>query len=154
MGQSCCVSNEEDKVLEASGRPYPQPTAESSEERHSVEPAMMDPLAGEVGVSAKDEGHELQKFVEVLVRKHGFTERLGMDVKHVRGRLVIAQVFSGGAVDRANCASLQASFAGDSLEVGDVIVQVNDKRELDKDMVAECQSSCDLRIRALRRFQS
>mmetsp|Transcript_105612 Transcript_105612/g.265981 ORF Transcript_105612/g.265981 Transcript_105612/m.265981 type:complete len:154 (+) Transcript_105612:101-562(+) len=152
MGGSCCTAND-DKMAEASGATNLDPMAEAAQDAYFAESAMMDPLTGCPEALKKSEGSEPQRTVEVLVKKDGPTDRLGMDVKHVRGRLVIVQIFVGGAIDRANQASLQQASPGDTLEVGDVIVQVNDKGDLDTDMVAECQMRCDLRIRAVRRFQ-
>merc|ERR1719401_45317 len=40
--------------------------------------------------------------VDVCVQKRSGGDMLGMDVKHVRGRLVVVQILEGGAVHRAN----------------------------------------------------
>lgn len=89
--------------------------------------------------------------VELVVLKSGPQDKLGMDVKHVRGRLVIKTVVPGGAVDRANRISRSRKPPGDVIGVGDVISQVNDIQEIDTAMVAECQQKAVLRIRAVRR---
>merc|ERR1739848_474177 len=77
-------------------------------------------------VGKKDEGSGGPQVVEVLVRKLDDNDKLGMDVKHVRGRLVIVQVFAGGALDRANQLARTSRPPGDTIDVGDVIAQVND----------------------------
>jgi len=88
--------------------------------------------------------------VEVVVQKTGPDEWLGMDVSHVHGHLAVMQVFQDGAIDRTKQALLQQVPAGDTLEVGDIIIQVNDVMEPDTAMVEECRSRTTLRIRALR----
>mmetsp|Transcript_62149 Transcript_62149/g.140028 ORF Transcript_62149/g.140028 Transcript_62149/m.140028 type:complete len:152 (+) Transcript_62149:62-517(+) len=146
---SCCASNEgtTNEGLAAAGVDH---MAELPMEQDQTIQAAMDPSVFDDS-SKKDEGTGAPKTVEVLVRKSGPDDKLGMDVKHVRGRLVVVQVFHGGAVDRANQNSRSRSPPGEVIEVGDVIAQVNDVKDIDTAMVAECQQKSQLRIRALRR---
>mmetsp|Transcript_8005 Transcript_8005/g.17301 ORF Transcript_8005/g.17301 Transcript_8005/m.17301 type:complete len:151 (+) Transcript_8005:89-541(+) len=147
MGQSCCVSSE-DRNQEVSGRPD-----------KSGPTVPLQDLFAESNIDPFKPPHQQHeelcevhgKTLEVVVRKFSPAERLGMDVKHVRGRLIVAAIFVGGAVDRAN--QLSRVNGGDVLEVGDVVVGVNDKKDVDTEMVAECQSRSELRVRAVRRFQ-
>lgn len=142
MGQSCCAAHDE-KAQEAS---IGSANIVNATQEHALENAAMDPGVG-FPEAVKDEP---QKTIELLVTKEGDTDRLGMDVKHLRGRLVIVQLFPGHAVDRANVAA--SKRGSDVLEEGDVIVQVNDVKETDAEMVKECQSKNELRIRAVRRL--
>merc|ERR1719203_1484650 len=114
----------------------------------------MDPTAGIAEATMKrDEGTRMHRHVELLVLKQGPGDRLGMDVKHLQGRLVVWQVFPSGAVERANQASLNKMPPGDTIEAGDVIVQVNEVKGIDTEMVNECQIKNELRLRAIRGFQ-
>lgn len=88
------------------------------------------------------------QIVDVIVRKSGQQDKLGMDVKHMKGRLIVMQIFPGGAIDRAN---KECQAAGNEcLEIGDTIIQVNDISDKDTTMVAECQRSDELRIKVMR----
>mmetsp|Transcript_66618 Transcript_66618/g.171454 ORF Transcript_66618/g.171454 Transcript_66618/m.171454 type:complete len:156 (+) Transcript_66618:61-528(+) len=148
MGANCCASSDASK--EAAFTPDPMGEHAMQQEQNAIEAAAMY-AAGFGDVSKNEGGTELQRTVEVTVRKLGPEDRLGMDVKHVRGRLVIVQLFPGGAVHRANKASAARKPPGDTVDVGDVIVQVNDVKGIDTDMVAECQQRDELRIRAVRK---
>lgn len=91
---------------------------------------------------------QIYKTVQVVVTKMHKNDELNIDVKHVWGRLVVHKVFEGGAIDRVN--KEQRSRGLDSLEIGDVIVEINGK-SLDSQMVQECQLQTELRIIAYRR---
>jgi len=88
--------------------------------------------------------------VEVVVQKAGPDDFLGMDVTHMYGHLIVQQIFADGAVDRTNQACLQQVPAGDTVEIGDIIFQVNDITEPDAAVVEECRCATTLRIRAMR----
>merc|ERR1719491_1991340 len=114
----------------------------------------MDPYAGMPEATTKrDEGTRTHRSIELFVQKGGLGDKLGMDVKHLQGRLVVWQVFPSGAVERANQASLSKLPPGDTIEAGDIIVQVNDVQGIDTEMVNECQIKNELRLRAVRGFQ-
>eukprot|EP00929_Paragymnodinium_shiwhaense_P009283 TRINITY_DN113397_c0_g1_i1.p1 TRINITY_DN113397_c0_g1~~TRINITY_DN113397_c0_g1_i1.p1 ORF type:complete len:172 (-),score=55.35 TRINITY_DN113397_c0_g1_i1:139-654(-) len=97
-----------------------------------------------------DDGFVEQQYrtVEVVVQKKHREDELNIDVKHVWGRLVVHKIFGGGAVDRANQDLRRRGL--DSLEIGDVIVEINGKSS-DATMVKECQQQTELRIIAYRR---
>lgn len=91
-----------------------------------------------------------EQVVEVVVRKQGPNDKLGMDVKHMKGKLIVMQIFPGGAIERAN--NENKAIGGDALEIGDTIMQVNDVSDKDTTMVAECQRANELRITAERKL--
>merc|ERR1740138_107977 len=93
----------------------------------------------------------------LFVKKNGPTGSLGLDVdtentQGVRGLFVDA-IADGGAVHRANKASKSQKPPGDTLKIGDVIVQVNGATDLDS-MISECKHTPKLRIKAVRRGQA
>mmetsp|Transcript_58247 Transcript_58247/g.187107 ORF Transcript_58247/g.187107 Transcript_58247/m.187107 type:complete len:152 (+) Transcript_58247:72-527(+) len=146
---SCCASNDVSKPgTEIAGVDHLAEVPTDWE--HGATEAAMDPAVFE-GTAKKEEGSEVPRVIELVVQKSGPDDKLGMDVKHVRERLIIVQVFPGGAIDRANQISRSRDPPEETLEVGDIIVQVNDVANIDTAMVAECQQQSQLRIRALRR---
>lgn len=152
MGQSCCVDDGGTVIEKSVSRPRPSDNNEHDQGFNEAE--AMDPCIGMAEASTKrDEGTRTHRHVELFVRKEGPHDKLGMDVKHLQGRLVVWQVFPSGAVERANQASLCRSPPGDTIEAGDVIVQVNDVHNIDTDMINECQAKDELRLRAVRGYQ-
>lgn len=91
------------------------------------------------------------KIINIRVKREDEADLLGMDVKHVKGNLVIVQIFSGGAVERCNLEAKAKDPPEDQLEIGDIITQVNDAIDNDSAMVAEFQSSLELNVKAIRK---
>mmetsp|Transcript_18515 Transcript_18515/g.36321 ORF Transcript_18515/g.36321 Transcript_18515/m.36321 type:complete len:153 (-) Transcript_18515:58-516(-) len=144
---SCCASEElGEKCLQVGACKQLVETAVFQEK--ALDPAVFDEAA-----TAQECRQEppIQRVIELNVFKSGLQDKLGMDVKHVRGRLVIVEIFPGGAVDRANQFSLCRQPPGDVIAVGDTIVQVNNVNEIDTAILAECQAKAQLRIRTIRR---
>eukprot|EP00930_Biecheleria_cincta_P088426 TRINITY_DN77662_c0_g1_i1.p1 TRINITY_DN77662_c0_g1~~TRINITY_DN77662_c0_g1_i1.p1 ORF type:complete len:131 (-),score=36.46 TRINITY_DN77662_c0_g1_i1:279-671(-) len=128
---------------------------------------------GAVNCCAADDGHEVSannsayrddeklasqeppaKEMDILIEKTGVDEPLGMDVRHIRGRLKVIKIMVGGAVDRANKQALVRPVEGSrpqQLQLDDTIVSVNGIGETDAEMVAECKRSLKLNVRFLRR---
>eukprot|EP00440_Ansanella_granifera_P074701 gb/GFBE01081067.1/.p1 GENE.gb/GFBE01081067.1/~~gb/GFBE01081067.1/.p1 ORF type:complete len:140 (+),score=25.49 gb/GFBE01081067.1/:1-420(+) len=93
-----------------------------------------------------------QRKMSMLVVKRDAKDPLGMDVRHVRARLVVIAIRPEGAVHRANIAAQSRQPPGDEIKVNDTIVEVNGK-ETDPEMVKECQNSLQLNITFVRRGQ-
>jgi hypothetical protein len=97
----------------------------------------------------------LSKQLEVRVQRRGNEDKLGIDVTHGQGPLTIVAISSGSAVDRANEASKASTPPGDTLEVGDVITQVNGLHDVTTAswaLVTECQQKLDLKLKATRQI--
>eukprot|EP00747_Dinoflagellata_sp_TGD_P219970 gnl/TRDRNA2_/TRDRNA2_91996_c0_seq1.p2 gnl/TRDRNA2_/TRDRNA2_91996_c0~~gnl/TRDRNA2_/TRDRNA2_91996_c0_seq1.p2 ORF type:complete len:144 (-),score=46.65 gnl/TRDRNA2_/TRDRNA2_91996_c0_seq1:126-557(-) len=91
----------------------------------------------------KEEGRQFA----IVITKAGRDDRLGMDVKHIRGDLEVVQIFEEGAIARTNAAKPQ----GEELRIGDVIKKVNGIAGSDQLMVAECKEKQELRLEVIRR---
>jgi hypothetical protein len=97
-------------------------------------------------------GEDLQarksRRVCVTVHRDSVNDALGVHFKHVKGKLLLVGILSHGAVHRS---SAQSQVRGcDTLEAGDIIVQINDVRDDDAAMVQECKVRATLVIHALR----
>jgi len=88
--------------------------------------------------------------IEVLIQKGSPQAKLGMDVKHIQGKLEVVHIFPDGAVAQSNEASRSLSPPRETLQVGDFIVGVNGVDTSDHQMVAECRLRSDLRLLVLR----
>lgn len=151
MGQNCCATNDE-KCLEAAVGAVDRMVEEHhDQDTAAFECASMDPTVGFPEAVKEECASMLEQTIELFVRKEGPADKLGMDVKHLMGRLVVVKIFPGGAVERANMISQRRKPPGDTIEAGDIITQVNGVRDVDADMVGECQSSNELFFRAVRR---
>jgi len=73
-------------------------------------------------------------------------DKLGMDVKHVEGRLQVDKIFANGLIDRHN-----STHPNDQLMLADILLKVNGIEGSDHAMVAECKSKMILEIEVLRR---
>mmetsp|Transcript_15325 Transcript_15325/g.31780 ORF Transcript_15325/g.31780 Transcript_15325/m.31780 type:complete len:168 (+) Transcript_15325:74-577(+) len=122
---------------------------ELNAEQKAVESAERDAMREEQPRKAAD-GSMNKRTVKVTVKKISAEEKLGMDVKHMRGRLIIVNLFDGGAIMRCNRLAHQLNPPGDTLEPGDVITQVNTVIGEDMTMVKECNTSMELNFVALR----
>jgi len=91
--------------------------------------------------------------LECVIKRRGDSDLLGMDVKHMKGSLKIMHIFSGGAVERSNAESKTKNPPGDTLQVDDLITEVNDIQGDDVGMVAQFQSSLEIRVKAKREIQ-
>lgn len=94
--------------------------------------------------------HPSETEVEMVVIKDGPHDRLGMDVRHLNGGLSIVSIAPGCALDRANREAALRNPPGPTLQVGDIIHQVNGITDADTDLVAECQEKLELNILAVR----
>merc|ERR1712039_181306 len=61
---------------------------------------------------------------QVVILKTSAEEKLGMDVKHIDGRLEVVHIFPDGAIARSNLEN-QRKPSGETLQLGDVIHRVN-----------------------------
>mmetsp|Transcript_71896 Transcript_71896/g.161365 ORF Transcript_71896/g.161365 Transcript_71896/m.161365 type:complete len:168 (-) Transcript_71896:169-672(-) len=122
---------------------------ELNAEQKAVESAERDAMREEQPRKAAD-GSMNKRTVKVTVKKISAEEKLGMDVKHEKGKLVVVDIVPGGAVDRGNKASLGSHPAGADIRIGDVIHQVNDVKGIDTAMVGECQLKTELRFKVSR----
>lgn len=100
-------------------------------------------------------GSEEDKYIEVIVKKDGVRDRLGMDIRHghAPGQLSIIRIEEASALDRANQRALAMSPPGEALQVGDFIVQVNDITVMEGGenlLVQELLEKLELRIIVLR----
>merc|ERR1712113_776443 len=84
----------------------------------------------------------------LTVVKEDLDDKLGMDVKHIDGRLEVVDLLPEGAVARAS-ASLGPDHP-DRLRVGDVIISVNGVDKSDMLMVNECMLSSELKFEVAR----
>lgn len=90
------------------------------------------------------------KDLQVLVQRLSPEDKLGIELKPRSGQLAIVNIVPGSAVDRANAVARVRTPPGDTLQVGDVITQVNGVNDVNEALVTECQQSLDLKFRALR----
>lgn len=90
------------------------------------------------------------RIVSVVVCKQCLDDSLGMDVQPLDGHLLVVGLSPEGEVDRANKVSLALDPMGDTLAIGDVVVDVNGITGPDDAMIAEFQQNRVLRILALR----
>jgi hypothetical protein len=90
------------------------------------------------------------KDLQVFVQRLSPEDKLGIEVKPRCGQFAIVSIVPGSAVDRANTAAQVRTPPGDTLQVGDVITQVNGVSDVNKALVTECVQSLDLQFRALR----
>jgi len=97
-----------------------------------------------------EEELQARKARKVCVRVHrdSVNDVLGIHVKHVNRQLVLVGILSHGAVHRSSAQS--GARGGDTLEAGDIIVQINEVRGDDAAMVQECKEKATLVIHALR----
>jgi len=91
---------------------------------------------------------EVETF-ELHVRRDG-RERLGLEVRHVGARLEVAAVVPGGAVARANAASVASGPTGNTLCRGDLIQQVNGVEGSTMDLAVECEAQLNLVFKVAR----
>merc|ERR1712151_109353 len=83
---------------------------------------------------------------EIEILKTSPEENLGVDLRHVQGTLEVMQVFSGGAIWRTNKDSRSNHPQGQSLEVGDCILRVNDVDWSARQMIDELRLSDTIRL--------
>mmetsp|Transcript_151500 Transcript_151500/g.262497 ORF Transcript_151500/g.262497 Transcript_151500/m.262497 type:complete len:137 (-) Transcript_151500:106-516(-) len=96
-----------------------------------------------------EDGHGGVVF-EARITKHGESDRFGMDVQHVDGRLVVLRIDRGGAVERHNAAARGKHPPRETLNTGDVIVRVNAVDSDDDAMIAEIQRSSHIKLQVMR----
>ncbi|CAE7581699.1 unnamed protein product [Symbiodinium sp. CCMP2592] len=118
---SCCVSKDDQQEFLAPN------TAPSAADR----------------VSAEDAGAKIFTFT---VQKSGDKDMLGMDVKHKKGMWLVVAKIDEGAVARANASGLN----GETLQISDVIYEINGVKGDDALMVAECKKSSKLEMKVKR----
>eukprot|EP00927_Polykrikos_kofoidii_P038892 TRINITY_DN33335_c0_g1_i1.p1 TRINITY_DN33335_c0_g1~~TRINITY_DN33335_c0_g1_i1.p1 ORF type:complete len:161 (+),score=28.30 TRINITY_DN33335_c0_g1_i1:186-668(+) len=159
MGNAQCCLNEPQKRQDGS-----QPTrVDNAEKRFEFSETAVDdiqvqnfaggatPLVKVKGSQKRDEGTMAHaRKITVLVQKTSLEEKLGIDVKHAKGRLVVVDIFPGGAAYRVNWEQRQKTPPGEVIEVGDVIIDVNGIQNLDTAMVIECRQKLTLNIVVLR----
>eukprot|EP00439_Symbiodinium_sp_Y106_P028746 s2145_g3.t1 len=73
-------------------------------------------------------------------------DMLGMDVKHKKGMWLVVAKIDEGAVARANASGLN----GETLQISDVIYEINGVKGDDALMVAECKKSSKLEMKVKR----
>eukprot|EP00931_Biecheleriopsis_adriatica_P012231 TRINITY_DN113354_c0_g1_i2.p1 TRINITY_DN113354_c0_g1~~TRINITY_DN113354_c0_g1_i2.p1 ORF type:complete len:131 (-),score=32.20 TRINITY_DN113354_c0_g1_i2:112-504(-) len=88
---------------------------------------------------------------DIVIEKEDASEILGMDVRHVQGRLVVSRIAKDGAVAKANARVRSSDPPGNELQIDDVIVEVNSIYDNDIEMVKECQRGIQLHIKFVRR---
>merc|ERR1719436_1101254 len=76
---------------------------------------------------------------QITIRKFGPEDKLGMDVKHLQGKLEVVHLFRDGAIERNNTEQRAKNPPAVTLEVGDIIHRVNNVDNNDHQMVAECR---------------
>ncbi|CAK0894180.1 unnamed protein product [Prorocentrum cordatum] len=101
-----------------------------------------------VGRSEEDRRARKARRVCVTVHRDSVNDSLGIHVKHVNRQLVLVGIRSDGALHRSSAQSKERG--GDTLEAGDIIVQINDVLDDDAAMVQECKDRATLVIHALR----
>jgi len=69
------------------------------------------------------------------------TEKLGLDVGHNNGVLIVSTIFADGAVARVNAAARARNPCGEVLKIGDIIERVNGVEGDDDAMVDACRAS-------------
>lgn len=162
MGNNCCVCEEEDNIIPdnkhgvSAMANYGDPSADDTDKMMSADSmyGMSTPEAArkrEVADVNNTKDMEAPKAGRVCVTVHreSVDEKLGIDVKHVSGKLVVVGILSDGAVHRAVARS--RARGGDVLEIGDTIVQINDVANHDAAMVQECRESAILVFHAERK---
>merc|ERR1712039_604702 len=85
----------------------------------------------------------------VAIQKLGPDDKLGMDVKHIDGKLEVVHIFPDGAIARSNLEN-QRKPSGETLQLGDVIHRVNNVDSGDHQMVAECRLTSELTLMVFR----
>mmetsp|Transcript_50767 Transcript_50767/g.135400 ORF Transcript_50767/g.135400 Transcript_50767/m.135400 type:complete len:137 (-) Transcript_50767:292-702(-) len=135
MGANCCAQEGQDESVNIATTP-------STDEDQG-------PVTNDVvQVVYRDEGRPTT--IEVKVVRDFPDEKLGMDVKHVHNQLKILKIFDVGAVARANRECLNHVPRKDTLQMGDIIVQVNDVQGSDIAMVSECWAKQELTFKVIR----
>jgi len=166
MGNHCCVCEEEDNIINVDKKHaaadaaamgnYRDLCADDTDKMMSAASmyGMSTPEAARKReasdvIHAKDAEAPKAGRVCVTVHRDSVEEKLGIDVKHVSGKLVVVGILSDGAVHRAVARS--RARGGDVLEIGDTIVQINDVANHDAAMVQECRESAILVFHAERK---
>mmetsp|Transcript_114177 Transcript_114177/g.355563 ORF Transcript_114177/g.355563 Transcript_114177/m.355563 type:complete len:166 (+) Transcript_114177:115-612(+) len=121
-------------------------------EAHSSSSGAKAPFEGKLQSRPEEDSKALpgtnNPFFEVRLLKLAPDEKLGMDVKHLGGRLEVRRIFPDGGVHRSNALAARTNVPG--LEVGDIIVSVNDVSGIDHRMIAEIRLKHDIVFRVLR----
>mmetsp|Transcript_141314 Transcript_141314/g.367881 ORF Transcript_141314/g.367881 Transcript_141314/m.367881 type:complete len:212 (-) Transcript_141314:106-741(-) len=126
--------------------------SEPSDQMPRTPPAAGMKDAGEGGLSRPGEasaaagrGHPVERELLVEIAKRRPKDDLGMKVLHRNiGVMVVAEIYSGGAVEAANQANARAGR--ECLEVNDLIVTVNGVGGDDAAMADECKRSQHLTL--------
>mmetsp|Transcript_97227 Transcript_97227/g.208557 ORF Transcript_97227/g.208557 Transcript_97227/m.208557 type:complete len:158 (-) Transcript_97227:69-542(-) len=87
---------------------------------------------------------------EFTIHKTGPEDKLGMDVKHINGRLEVVHIFADGCVERTNQQNKAHRPPRDALTIGDVVQKVNNIDSSDHQMVAECRLRNNLTFTVMR----
>lgn len=78
------------------------------------------------------------------VQKTGLDDKLGMEVKHLQGKLEVAHISPEGAIERTNKLNKAMKPPGETLQLGDIIQRVNHIDKSDRQMVVECRLKNEL----------
>jgi len=102
-------------------------------------------LMGRLVAHTEESGHDEfkgpRRVFKVKVAKKSSSDSLGIDVKHINGRLEVLEVLNGGAVHKANVASKQMVPEGEQVLSGDFIERVNNVTGSESIMIAACKNA-------------
>jgi len=118
-------------------------------------PTELEPIASQEKSLAKseessDKDSDGAQYIDLVIAKRFLGDRLGLDVAHVDGRLLVLEILEGMAVDGALRARARDDPSSGLLRAGDVIVDVNGVAGPSAAMVAELEQNAVLRILAVR----
>eukprot|EP00441_Pelagodinium_beii_P020793 CAMPEP_0197659532 /NCGR_PEP_ID=MMETSP1338-20131121/48056_1 /TAXON_ID=43686 ORGANISM="Pelagodinium beii, Strain RCC1491" /NCGR_SAMPLE_ID=MMETSP1338 /ASSEMBLY_ACC=CAM_ASM_000754 /LENGTH=136 /DNA_ID=CAMNT_0043236497 /DNA_START=60 /DNA_END=468 /DNA_ORIENTATION=- len=98
--------------------------------------------------SAEADGFREEKELYVVISKESEFDKLGMDVKHVRGKLNIVNIGSDGVIAKHNRKANSLDPPQEVLKVHDWIIDVNGVSS-DQAMVDECKKAMVMKVKIL-----
>lgn len=140
----------QEDAVDAAGSAQAAPSAARGSQQRGKATQVAPRKATTALASAPAQREQHPRRIEVLIHKEGPQAKLGMDVKHIQGKLEVVHIFPDGAVAQSNEANRKFNPPKETLQVGDFIVGVNGVDTSDHQMVAECRLRSDLRLLVLR----
>lgn len=144
-GANCCA----DEVLTFQAKPGSEDAQALQDGYTACHVLQSTPGDGEVG-PLMNAGYLEERLIEVQISRRNLTEKYGVDLKHDDGRLVVVRILDVGAIERSNRTAKSMIPPKETLNVGDVIVRVNNVCANDEEMIDEIDESTSSTLWVIR----